>query len=446
MFNEDFIFGAATAAYQVEGAYNEDGKGLNIWDTFSHIEGNVLNGHNGDVACDHYHRYKEDVQEMVKLGIHSYRFSISWARVIPKGYGELNEKGIEFYNNLIDELIKNNIEPIVTLYHWDLPQNLQDEGGFTNPKISDYFCEYARNMFKLYGDRVKKWITFNEPWVTAFAGHHVGRHAPGIKDFRTAIVTTHSIHLANAKIVNCYKNEFGSNKGEIGITLNLYPIYTNSESENDKLAGKIIDEYHNKLFLDPVFKGEYPKLFMDSVKEKYDIEFSDEDMDLIKSSKIDFLGVNYYFRRVVKYSENGTVLPFEELKPEGEYTDMGWEVYAEGLTKLLLDLKNDYGNPKMYITENGIAYGENMTEEECLKDEKRISFVERHLVEAEKSIDLGVNLKGYYLWSLFDNFEWAWGYNKRFGIININYETLERTWKNSAHWYRDYIKNNSNRK
>ncbi len=448
MFEKDFAFGVATAAYQIEGAYNEDGKGLNIWDTFSHIDGKVKNNDNGDFACDHYHRYKEDVQEMVKLGIHSYRFSISWARVIPKGYGEINQAGIDFYNNLINELIANNIEPIVTLYHWDLPQHLQDEGGFTNPKISDYFCDYAREMFKHFGDRIKKWITFNEPWVTAFAGHHVGRHAPGIKDFKAAIQTVHSFQMSHAKIVNCYKKELKGTEianGEIGVTLSLYPIYTLEDTAENKVAAQIIDEYHNKIFLDPIFKNEYPKYFMELCKADCGFEVSEEDMAIIRSAEVDFLGVNYYLRKVVAFDDTQSVLKFEELHPEGEYTDMGWEVFPEGLRVLLHTLRDEYGNPTMYITENGIAYGEGLTPEDRLKDAKRISYVERHLEQAKLCIEDGVNLKGYYLWSLFDNFEWAHGYNKRFGIIDINYDTFERTWKESAHWYKDYIAKNSKR-
>lgn len=440
MFKKNFIFGTATASYQIEGAYNEDGKGLNIWDTFSHLDGKIANNDNGDIALDHYHKYKEDVQEMVKLGIDSYRFSISWSRVIPKGVGEINLKGIAFYNNLINELIENNIVPSVTLYHWDLPNALQEKGGFLSDEFPFWYESYAKEMFSHFGDRVKKWITFNEPWVSAFAGHFDGRHAPGIKDFKSAIIATNNILLAHARAVNLYKNN--NYDGEIGITLNLYPMYANSDSKEDILATKLVDEYHNKLFLDPIFKGEFPAYFMSEVYKETGFSVKPEDLELIKSAKTDFLGVNYYFRKVIEFTEKESMLKFSEVKPDGDYTDMNWEIYEDGLYKLLMDLKNDYSNPKMYITENGIAYGENMEKAERLKDAKRIKFIESHLEMAKKAIDDGVNLHGYYLWSLFDNFEWAYGYNKRFGIIDIDYKTLERTWKDSGYWYRDYIKNN----
>lgn len=440
-FPKSFLWGSATAAYQIEGAAFEDEKGLSIWDKFSHMEGKVLNNHNGDVACDHYHQYKNDVQHMKKMGLKSYRFSIAWTRIMPTGKGKINQKGLDFYSNLVDELLLNGIEPIVTLYHWDLPQALQEEGGWTNPSIVDHFVAYAQVVFKALGDRVKKWITHNEPWVVAFAGHYAGRHAPGMTDLLLALKTSHHLILSHAKTVQVYK-EMNFMDGEIGITLNLYPIVSASETSLDQAAAIFVDGYHNRWFLDPVLKGMYPEDILKIFREKLKFSIPEEDLEVIKRVRCDFIGVNYYFRKVVKHSDVHPILQFQEVKPEGKYTDMGWEIYPKGLYYLLLRLKNEYNNPRLIITENGAAFGENQSFEARIKDDLRIDFLKEHFVQAHRAIEEGVRLEGYYVWSLFDNFEWAYGYNKRFGLIDINYDTLERTWKDSAKWYQSVIEAN----
>lgn len=440
-FPKDFKWGAATAAYQIEGAAYDEGKGLSIWDVFSHEKGRVLKDHNGDVACDHYHQFKQDVQHMKKMGLKSYRFSIAWSRVLPNGRLPVNEKGLKFYNDLVDELIKNNIEPIITLYHWDLPQALQDEGGWTNPAIVEDFAAYAEIVFRALGDRVKRWITHNEPWVVAYAGHFAGRHAPGLTDLKTAVQVSHHLILSHAVAVNRYR-AMKFKDGEIGITLNLYPIEAASDLKEDVDSAVFVDGYHNRWFLDPVLKGVYPKDILKIFKEKLGFEVTLNDIKIIKESKCDFLGVNYYFRKVVKHSNIHEILQFEEIKPMGIYTDMGWEIYPKGLYDLLIKLKNDYNNPRMMVTENGAAFGEGLSKEAKLDDDKRVSFLEKHFIEAHRAIESGVRLEGYYVWSLFDNFEWANGYTKRFGIIDIDYTTLKRTWKKSALWYQKVIENN----
>lgn len=438
-FPDDFVWGTATAAYQIEGAANEDGRGESIWDRFSHIPGNVWNNQNGDVACDHYHRYKEDVQILKEMGVKGYRFSISWPRVIPDGTGKINQKGIDFYNNLIDELLRQGIQPFVTLYHWDLPQALQDRGGWTNRDTTDYFAEYAQQMFKQYGDRVKHWITHNEPWCTSFLGHAIGVHAPGLKDFSAALLAAHNVLLSHGKAVEVFR-QMGLD-GKIGITLNLTPSYPASNSADDLQAATISDGFSNRWFLDPVFKGQYPddmvKVFGTFAKIP---EIQEGDMKLI-SSNIDFLGINYYSRSLVKHNPDAQ-FGVETLKPEGQYTDMDWEVYPQGLYDLLLRIKKDYGDIDLYITENGAAF-KDVVENDQIDDIDRLNYLKKHFEKAAEAIRDGVKLKGYFVWSLMDNFEWAFGYSKRFGLIYVDYETQRRLWKKSALWYKDVIANNS---
>lgn len=442
-FPDQFVWGSATAAYQIEGAAFEDGKGPSIWDTFSHIPGKIDSGDNGDIGCDHYHRVKEDISIMKKMGIKSYRFSIAWSRVLPKGKGEINEQGIAFYSELIDRLLENDIEPIITLYHWDLPQALQDAyGGWANRQITEDFVTYASLMFERFGDRVKKWITHNEPWVVAYAGHSIGRHAPGIQNMKTAVQVTHHLILSHAKTVEVYR-QMGQD-GEIGITLNLYPIKAASLSEEDQKAALFVDGYHNRWFLDPVLKGEYPRDIWEYFKAKgYLPEVAHEDFAILSQNQCDFLGVNYYFRKIIKQGEEKDLLNFIEVKPpSSEYTAMNWEIYAEGLYDLLMDLNKNYNNPRIFITENGAAFEDKMSEDSKIHDENRIQFLREHFREAYRAIQEGVRLEAYYVWSLMDNFEWAFGYGKRFGLIYIDYTSKDRVWKDSAFWYQKVIESN----
>lgn len=443
VFPDKFIWGAATAAYQIEGGAREGGRGESIWDRFSHIPGKTLNGDTGDEACDHYHRYQHDISLMKELGLKGYRFSIAWPRVFPGGKGTANQDGVDFYNRLVDGLLENGIEPMVTLYHWDLPQALQDEGGWRNRNTIDYFAEYASYLFATLGDRVKKWITHNEPWVVAFAGHFQGRHAPGLCDLPLAVQVTHHLLLSHAKAVERYRSsKYGD--GKIGITLNLYPTYPASETAADQKAAVLIDGHHNRWFLDPVFKGTYPEDLLELYQKSLSAPvLLPGDMEFIAANAIDFLGVNYYSRKVVRYSAIHPVLQFVEVKPEGaEYTEMNWEVYPRGLYDLLIRISRDYHNPEIYITENGAAFKDREPGSGIVADDERLEFLKQHFAAAHRAIRDGVRLNGYYVWSLMDNFEWAHGYSKRFGVIYIDYQTQARIWKKSGRWYREVIKNN----
>ncbi len=431
------LWGAATAAYQIEGAWNEDGKGPSIWDTFSHEKGNIKNDENGDIACDHYHRYKEDVALMKELGLKCYRFSISWPRIFPDGRGEINEKGIKFYSSLIDVLLANGIEPMITLYHWDLPQALQDIGGWENEEVTDLFAEYAGSLFHRFGSRVKRWITLNEPFCISYLGYGLGVHAPGIKDFKRAINVSHNLNIAHAKAVHAFRKE-NIEGAEIGITLNLTPAHPYSEEYRE--AARFLDGISNRWFLDPSLKGKYPEDILSFFKEHYGFEANGIDQFI----KPDFLGVNYYSRSIVRENRKSALLLTKNEKLEGrEYTDMGWEVYEKGLSEILMRVDREYGHPEIYVTENGAAYRDDIVKEGMVMDDDRISYLKRHFDEAERAINGGVRLNGYCVWSLMDNFEWAEGYSKRFGIVQVNYETLERRKKKSALWYRDFIAQSS---
>lgn len=438
--NDKFIWGAATASYQIEGAVTEDGRGESIWDRFSHINGNVKNGDTGDVACDHYHRYKEDIDIMGRLGLEGYRFSVAWSRIFPEGSGKVNPKGLDFYDRLIDGLLEKNIDPMVTLYHWDLPQALQDIGGWTNRDTVQYFVEYAQTLFGKFGDRVHKWVTHNEPWVVTTAGNREGRHAPGIKDFPTAVQVAHHLILSHAKAVDAYK-AYRKEGDEIGITLSLHPVHPATNYREDIEAANRVDQYNNRWFLDPVFKGEYPKELL----EKYEAELKAPvivpgDMDVIANNPGDFLGVNYYLRKVVKHSKQDSFLEFESVQPEGRpYTDFPWEIYPEGMHELLMRIKNEYNNPKVYVTENGAAYNDKVINGE-ITDDGRIDYLKSNISEMLRAKEDGANVAGYYAWSLLDNFEWAQGYTKRFGLVYVDYNTQQRILKKSAYWYRDLIK------
>ena len=442
-FPNEFVWGSATASYQIEGAVNEDGRGESIWDRFSHIKGNTLNGDTGDLACDHYHRYKEDIKIMSEMGLKGYRFSISWSRIFPKGYGEVNQKGVDFYNNLVDELLKNGIEPAVTLYHWDLPQALQDIGGWGNRDTVDYYVEYATYMFKVLGDRVKKWSTHNEPWVAAFAGNLAGRHAPGNTDIKLAIQVSHHLILSHAKAVQAYK-KLNQKNGKIGIVLDLHPIVPATNSKEDYDTSILVDGYQNRWFLGPVLKGEYPGDILKLYKEKLVAPvIMPGDMEIIANNPMDYLGVNYYFRKVVKKSKENMIFEFSEVKPQGsDYTEMEWEIYPEGLYDLLTRIKKEYNNPHIYITENGAAFKDDKIVNAIVEDDKRLDFFRQHFVQAHRALADGVKLDGYYVWSLMDNFEWARGYSKRFGLIYIDYKSQKRILKKSAIWYKSVIENN----
>jgi beta-glucosidase len=415
VFPKDFIWGAATASYQVEGAVKQDGRGPSIWDKFSHTPGKVLGGHTGDIACDHYNRFKEDIKIMKELGLKSYRFSISWPRVFPEGKGKINQKGLDFYKNLVEELLKFDIQPAVTLYHWDLPQALQDSiGGWGSRDTIEYYVGYAACMFNVLGDRVKMWITHNEPRVVSFMGNATGKHAPGNKDYTLGVQASHHIILSHAKAVQTFRQI--NNGGKIGITLDLTFLYPASDSKEDIEALRIADGHINRWFLDPVFKGSYPEDMMKLYMSKLNAPvIYDDDMKIISSNHVDFLGINNYSRAVIKKDEKDELFGYQYIKTEGsDYTAMGWEIHPKSLYDLLMRIDREYNNPHIYITENGAAFKDDIVVNGIVKDEDRINYLKQYLTAANQAINDGVKLDGYYLWSLLDNFEWAYGYNRKY--------------------------------
>ncbi len=438
-FPQDFLWGAATASYQIEGAWNEDGKGESIWDRFSHTPGKVLNGDTGDVACDHYHRWQDDIALMKSLGLHAYRFSIAWTRIFPAGRGAVNPTGLDFYSRLVDGLLEAGITPFVTLYHWDLPQALQDEGGWTTRSTAEAYVEYADTVSRALGDRVKNWITFNEPWVSAFIGHWEGRHAPGHTDLHEALATVHHLMLAHGLAVSQIRANCPD--GQVGITLNLSPHMPASPGTADRAAARFADGHNNRWFLDPITGRGYPQDMIDGFGDSLAF-VQPGDMDII-SVPVDFLGVNYYTRGIVcaaiDESENAPRTVFRG----DEITEMDWEVYPEGLYDLLGRLHFEYRFSAMYITENGAAFKDTVAPDGTVDDPARLSYIKRHLEMAHRAIAAGVPLRGYFVWSLMDNFEWALGYSKRFGIVHVDYQTQKRTLKSSAKWYRQVIQENT---
>ena len=439
-FPKDFVWGAATASYQIEGAWNEDGKGESIWDRFSHTPGCVQDGDTGDIACDHYHRWHDDVKLMKELGLKAYRFSIAWPRILPEGCGKINRAGIDFYNRLVDALLGEKIEPWVTLYHWDLPQVLQDEGGWASRMIVDAFVEYADVVSRALGDRVKNWITLNEPWVSAFVGYEHGRHAPGHTNLNEAIAASHHLLLSHGQSVPVIRAN--SPKSNVGITLNLTPQEPASPSMADRKAATWVDGYINRFFLDPLVGRGYPQDIVTGFGKPMDF-IQPGDMDTI-AIPVDFVGVNYYTRNIAR-AEN---VSEEENEPRtvfrgDEITEMDWEVYPKGLYNILGRLYFDYNFPAIYVTENGAAFPDKVSPNGQVDDPARLSYIKHHLEMVSQAIDAGTPVRGYFAWSLFDNFEWAFGYSKRFGVVYVDYQTQQRIPKSSAKWYAQKIAENA---
>lgn len=459
-FAKDFLFGAASASYQVEGAWNEDGKGLSNWDVFSKIPGKTFEGTNGDIAIDHYHRYKEDIRLMAEMGLESYRFSISWPRILPNGVGEVNPKGIEFYNNIINECLKYGIVPFVTLYHWDLPQVLEEKGGWTNKETIDAFLNYSEICYKAFGDRVKHWITFNETVVFCGLGYLAGAHPPAIVgDLNKYFQATHNVFLAHAKSVELYKKL--KQYGEIGITHVFSPAFSIDDKEENILAANHANEIDTHWFYDPILKGEYPKYVVDIItKHGVKIDWTDEELEIIKnaSDKNDFIGLNYYQpQRVMKNNideevernrENSTGAPgnpsfdsfYRTVKMNNkQYTKWGWEISPEAFLDGLRMLKERYGDIKIYITENGLGDEDPIIDNEVV-DIPRIKFIETHLRAVKNAIKEGINLKGYYAWSVIDLLSWLNGYKKQYGFIYVDHKNnLNRKKKASFYWYKNII-------
>jgi beta-glucosidase len=439
-FPKGFIWGSATASYQIEGAWKADGKGESIWDRFSHTPGKVANGDTGDVACDHYHRWPQDIALMKELGLQAYRFSIGWPRILPQGTGKVNPAGLDFYSRLVDELLSAGITPYATLYHWDLPQAIEDRGGWPDRGSAYAYAEYTEAVVRVLGDRVKNWITLNEPWVSAWLGYFTGEHAPGHKDMRETILASHHLLLGHGLAVPIIRRD--SKGAQVGITLNLSVHYPASPSEADAEAAQIADGTGNRWFLDPVNKGSYPEDVI--AKFKLDMGFVEMgDLDAI-AAPLDFLGINYYTRNIARNDD----VPEAQNEPRTVFpnpdpTEMGWEVYPEALYELLTRLKKDYTFPAYYITENGAAYPDAVGPDGKVDDPKRVAYLREHFKSAARAIAEGVPLKGYFVWSLMDNFEWAWGYTKRFGIVYVDYPTQTRIPKASAHWYSGVIADNA---
>jgi beta-glucosidase len=436
-FPKNFLWGTASAAYQVEGAVNEDGRGQSIWDVFSHTPGKTIRGDTGDIASDQYHRLDVDLDLIKDLGIQSYRFSVAWSRVQPDGKGKFNKKGFEYYHRLVDGLLERNIQPALTLYHWDLPQALQDYGGWTNRDTAYFFRDYVAEVYKELKDKNPIWMTLNEPWCSAFIGHLEGRFAPGIRDESAALKATHHLLLAHGEALRCMRSEHTPGN-KIGIVLSLESIWPASNSEVDLAAARHVDGTENRLFLDPIFHGSYPQDMIAYYRPISDFSFvHDSDLDII-STPLDFLGVNYYLRHLVKADPNdprGAII----LPHKGTTSATGAEVVPEGLTELLLRVKNEYSDLPIYITENGTALYDYADPLGRIQDFERIEFLDAHLKAAYKAIEQGVDLRGYYLWTFVDNFEWAHGYSVRYGIIYVDYPTQKRTPKSSAYWYKKVI-------
>ncbi|GGP17851.1 GH1 family beta-glucosidase [Silvimonas iriomotensis] len=429
-FPRDFIWGTATSSFQIEGATDVDGRGPSIWDTFCATPGKISDGSDGTVVCDHYHRYKEDVAIMASLGLDAYRFSIAWPRVQPKGFGEWNEAGFKFYENLITELEAKGIKPHVTLYHWDLPQALQDRGGWANRETVKLFAEYAAEVGRRFGHRVASIATHNEPWCTAYLGNHLGRFAPGFKDVALANQVSHHLLLSHGEAIKALRAL--NIPAQLGIVLNQSDADPATDSAADKRQAQLEYENFTGWFMDPIFKGHYPPLALEVYGDAAP-KVQEGDFETI-GQKIDFLGVNYYFRAWCSTDTPKIPEPCELGR-----TDMGWEIYPKGLTDLLLRLKREYADlPPILITENGMANPDTI-KDGAVNDPQRIDFLQRHLGALKDAMDAGVDIRGYFEWSLLDNFEWDSGLSKRFGIVHVDYQTQKRTLKDSAHWYREFI-------
>ncbi|MDC8015708.1 GH1 family beta-glucosidase [Tahibacter soli] len=435
-FPSDFLWGCATSAYQIEGSPLADGAGPSIWHRFTRTPGLTRDGENGDIASDHYRRYKDDVALMRRLGLNSYRFSIAWARVLPEGKGRVNPAGLAFYDRLVDELLAAGIAPNVTLYHWDLPAALDDRGGWLTPDIADWFADYAQVVYRKLDDRVKMWATLNEPWVVTDGGYLHGALAPGHKNFYEAPLASHHLMRAHGKAVQAYRAE---GKHKIGLVVNIEPKYPASQSPEDLAATQRADAYMNRQYLDPALLGSYPPELKDIFGEAWP-DWPAEDFALIKQP-LDFIGLNYYTRNVTRHDEANWPLRASGVKQAGAtYSETGWEVYAQGLTDTLAWIRDRYGNPEIYVTENGSAfYDPPVAEDGAIDDPLRVSYLKKHLRAVHAAIEAGCNLRGYYAWSLLDNFEWSLGYSKRFGIVHVDYATQQRTIKASGKLYAEVI-------
>ena len=447
-FPEDFVWGAATAAYQIEGATHEDGRGPSIWDTFCRTPGKVYAGETGDVACDHYHRYRDDVALMADLGLRAYRFSVAWPRIQPDGSGPVDPPGLDFYDRLVDELHRRGIKPIITLYHWDLPQALEDQGGWTARDTAERFADYATVVHQRLGDRIGTWTTLNEPWCSAYLGYGSGVHAPGRQDPAAAFTSVHHLLLGHGLAARALR---AAGATTVGITLNTAAVAPGDpDSDADQAAVRLVDGLHNRIFLDPLLRGRYPADMLEHIARFTDLAYLHSGDEEIIAAPIDLLGINYYQPTYVAARPGdpgcdgaypGTE-GIEFLPPTGPLTAMGWMIEPAHLTMLLDRVARDYPGVPLMITENGAAFADTIAPDGQVPDADRIAYLDGHLRAAHEAIRRGVDLRGYLVWSLLDNFEWAEGYRKRFGIVHVDYPSQRRTPKDSAHWYREVIRRN----
>jgi beta-glucosidase len=438
-FPKNFLWGCATSAYQVEGSPLADGAGPSIWHRFAHTPGRIANGDSGDVACDHYRRFQDDVELMHSLQLAAYRFSISWSRVLPQGTGRINPAGLGFYERLVDELLERGIQPMATLYHWDLPAALDDRGGWLNPDVARWFAEYADVVFRKLDDRIKLWATLNEPWVSMNDGYLLGIHAPGHRSAFEATIVAHHLLMAHGTAVQAYR---ATGRNQIGLVVNIEPKYPASEDEADVAATRRADAYMNRQFLEPALRGTYPEELSGIFGQSWTPR-SAADLETIHQP-LDYIGVNYYTRSVVRDEPSAWPLRAAGVRQENRlHTQTNWEVFPQGLTDTLLWIKNRYGNPPVYITENGAAFPDPPSVTgPVLEDPLRVEYLRTHLLAVHEAIRQGADIRGYLAWSLFDNLEWAHGFTKRFGLVHVDYQTLKRTPKASAQFFSRVIASN----
>ena len=437
-FPDGFLWGTATAAYQIEGGHDADGKGPSIWDTFSHVPGKIFENQNGDVACDHYHRYRDDIAIMADLGLGAYRLSVSWPRVIPGGSGKPNQKGLDFYSKLVDALLERRIRPFITLYHWDLPQAMEDRGGWGARATAAAFGEYAALMGRTLGDRVKDWITLNEPLATTAGGYIFGVLAPGKQDPPLAFQVSHHLNLAHGHAVRALRAAVPA--AHVGITHVSMPVYPASDSHADRQAARRYDGMVNRWYWDPPLRGAYPADILERLGPMAP-KIEDGDLQLL-SPPIDFFGHNSYTRAVVRDDPSSLTMGATQVPADGKpKTEMGWEVYPDHLYDALTRITRDYDAPDIYITENGAAYVDAVVNG-AVDDPQRVDYLRNHLTAAHRAIQAGARLRGYFCWSLLDNFEWSFGYSKRFGIVHVDYATQRRIVKASGRFFSEVARGN----
>jgi beta-glucosidase len=438
-FPADFVWGASTSSYQIEGAVDADGRGKSIWDVFSHTPGKVIGGDTGDVACDHYHRWRDDIELLARGGFTAYRFSTAWPRILPAGAGDVEPRGLDFYDRLVDGLIARGITPWLCLYHWDLPQALQDRGGWLNRDISEKFADYARVVAKRLADRVKHWATFNEPNIHALFGHGLGEHAPGLTGLPSMVAAMHNQNLAHGRAVQALRSERADLR--VGTVLSLQRARPSSDNDDDRRAAERFDAMWNGACLEPLLKGAYPA----PVTGDFAPLIAGGDLATIQQP-IDFIGVNYYAPMYIRDAPQSLFGAWFGAVPSGtRLTAMGWPVDAGGLAEELIDLRERYGNPDIYVTENGACYDDTVAADGVVHDDERIAYLREHLAAAQRALAAGVNLRGYFVWSLLDNFEWAEGFRRRFGIIHVDFADQRRTPKASYQWLAEFIRRGKQR-